>query len=269
MIRNSSNSSKTGGNTIPQSSPSKRWCFTLNNYTNDEYSSIVSDIKDIGLYVIGKEIGDLKTPHLQGYVNFKKKIRLTGLKKINQRIHWEKCKGSEEQNIVYCKKDGDYTTNFPKSRNERLLERYEDVIWKPFQKSIIDLVAKEPDPRKIHWFWERKGNIGKSFLTKYLVLKFDCIIGSGKKADVFNQILLWLQKNKYKDPKVIILDIPRSGYDYINYGAIESIKNGCFYSGKYEGGQCLFDIPHVICFANEEPCKEMMSMDRWDITEIR
>jgi hypothetical protein len=54
----------------------------------------------------------------------------------------------------------------------------------------------------------------------------------------------------------------------VNYGAIEQIKNGLLFSGKYEGGQCVFNQPHVIVFANAEPKEEQMSMDRWDIREI-
>ena len=71
-----------------------------------------------------------------------------------------------------------------------------------------------------------------------------------------------------KIPEIILLDIPRASKDFINYGAIEQLKNGCLYSGKYEGGDCIFPHPHVICFANEEPDKDMMSKDRWDIIKI-
>jgi len=39
----------------------RNWCFTQNNYTQDEYENL----KHFGTYVIiGKEQGNLKTPHL-------------------------------------------------------------------------------------------------------------------------------------------------------------------------------------------------------------
>ena len=49
---------------------------------------------------------------------------------------------------------------------------------------------------------------------------------------------------------------------------LEQIKNGMIYSGKYEGGQCLFESPHIVIFANSKPEIENMSIDRWNIKEI-
>ena len=65
-----------------------------------------------------------------------------------------------------------------------------------------------------------------------------------------------------------MLDIPRHQLDYVGYGALEQLKNGMIYSGKYEGGTCLFDNPHVIVFANEPPKIEKMSLDRWKIIDL-
>lgn len=79
---------------------------------------------------------------------------------------------------------------------------------------------------------------------------------------------MWMDTHEDEDPKIIICDIPRTNLEYINYGAIESIKNGMIYSGKYEGGQCIFDNPHVVVFANELPDGSKMSRDRWRIHYI-
>lgn len=68
--------------------------------------------------------------------------------------------------------------------------------------------------------------------------------------------------------KLIVVDCPRSQQDYINYGAIEQIKNGLIFSGKYEGTQLVFNSPHVIVFANEPPDYSKMSMDRWNVVQI-
>ena len=40
------------------------------------------------------------------------------------------------------------------------------------------------------------------------------------------------------------------------------------YSGKYEGGICYFDSPHVIIFANSEPMMDKLSKDRWEILDL-
>jgi len=69
-------------------------------------------------------------------------------------------------------------------------------------------------------------------------------------------------------PKVVIIDIPRTSESFVSYGGIEKIKDGCFFSGKYESGMVLYDNPHVICFANFPPVSETMSADRWHIVKI-
>ena len=69
-------------------------------------------------------------------------------------------------------------------------------------------------------------------------------------------------------PEVVLCDIPRTALGYINYGAIEQLKNGILYSGKYEGGVCIFPPPLVICVANEKPDLTALSVDRWNVVEI-
>ena len=63
--------------------------------------------------------------------------------------------------------------------------------------------------------------------------------------------------------KMLIIDHPRSGGRF-NYGAVESISNGYFFSGKYESGMCVFNPPHIVVFSNMPPDKnnEEISKDR-------
>jgi len=85
---------------------SKRWCFTLNNYTDSD----VNQIKAIdSLYLVfGYEVADSLTPHLQGFVTFKGNKRLSALKKLSPRAHWEKALGTSQQASDYCKKEGNF-----------------------------------------------------------------------------------------------------------------------------------------------------------------
>lgn len=244
----------------------RRWCFTLNNWSQADYATMLQCYTHL---IVGKETGENGTPHLQGYVEFKTPTRFSTLKKKFPTAHWEKAKGDRQHNITYCSKDGDFYSTFPPTPKERVLKsEYENVIWKEWQQSIINIINNNPDPRKIHWYWEPTGNVGKSYLCKYLALTKPCIIASGKKADIFNQVLTFINANPDENKIIVILDYPRSDMDFINYGAIEQIKNGCLYSGKYEGGICIFEHPHVIIFANEEPDTTRFSKDRWIITRI-
>lgn len=89
------------GNTRASTTVNKTWAFTLNNYTT-------CDIDRLKCYtynrlVIGKEIGSAGTPHLQGWIVFKRGYRLTQLKKLEPRIHWEVGKTTDGEN--YCMKE--------------------------------------------------------------------------------------------------------------------------------------------------------------------
>lgn len=254
----------------------RRWCFTLNNWTEEELTTITTYLKN-KKYIIGKEVGAEGTPHLQGYFSNKTAVTLKTLKNINTRWHLEKARGNEKQNFEYCSKEGDFSTNIEikqsaeelqKTEIDRILKlRYRNITWKPWQEEILRTIESQPDERKINWYWEKTGNTGKSFLCKYIACKFKgVIICTGKRNDVFNQINTSINCNEI--PKIILIDVPRSCQDFINYGTIEEIKNGLIYSGKYEGGKCIFDYPHVICLANELPDMSKLSKDRWMIKNI-
>lgn len=275
MSSNSSTSSRDGGNTITPSlnskkqiSPAIRWCFTLNNYTDDIISSIVPIFKEfckIAFY--SKEIGESGTPHLQGYLEFKTKKRpLSVFSGICDKFHFEKAKGNLKDNIEYCSKQNDLeviTGNIPKPLK---VLKTEDLY--PFQKKILDIIKQEPDDRTINWFYEREGNVGKTSFSKYLCVNHNAIYLSGKATDCFYAIQQYIEHNKFA-PEIVILDIPRCNIDYTSYLAIEKIKDGIFFSGKYEGGMVVFNPPHILCFSNEKPDMEKLSNDRWKIYKIK
>lgn len=256
---------------LPKRIRSRRWCFTINNYTEDQLVSL-SQVFQGDEYVIGREVGEEGTKHLQGYLRFKNQKDFDYLKKLMPEAHIEKCKGKHEDNIKYCTKDGNYITNIDfrtaqeKIRDEVLNDEYENVVWKEWQQQVIDIIDGKPDKRKIFWYFEKEGNVGKSYLCKYLVLTRNVIICDGKKDNIFNQVSKMLEQGI--QPSIVLLDIPRTYNEHVNYSAIESLKNGCMYSGKYEGTQCVFKIPHVVIFSNEEPDYSAMSADRWDVRLI-
>jgi len=93
-----------------QISPSKKWCWTFNNYPDDIYSSIVPILdKYCSIAFYAKEVGESGTPHLQGYLEFKTKRRPISIFDPEIfKIHWTKAKGSVQANADYCGKDGDF-----------------------------------------------------------------------------------------------------------------------------------------------------------------
>lgn len=86
------------------------WCFTLNNYIDNEVAVLktMAQMEMTKWCIYGREVGESGTKHLQGYFVFAKNKRLAALREFLPRAHWEKAKGSHEQNFNYCSKDGDY-----------------------------------------------------------------------------------------------------------------------------------------------------------------
>lgn len=91
---------------MPQGPKSTSWVYTLNNYTVAESASL-GDIPMV-YHVWGYELSDSGTPHIQGFIQFPKRMYLSGVKKYISRAHWEIMKGTPEQASDYCKKDGDF-----------------------------------------------------------------------------------------------------------------------------------------------------------------
>lgn len=94
-------------------SSAKNWCFTLNNYTEEEVSKLEalgSELAPPLAYLIfGFEVGENGTKHLQGFISLAQKKRFNYVKEmVSSRCHLEKTKGSPAQNRSYCTKDGEY-----------------------------------------------------------------------------------------------------------------------------------------------------------------
>lgn len=111
----------------------KRFCITLNNYTDYETEQIYTQLRICSDYfIIGKEVGEEGTSHLQGYFCLSARSRLLTIKnKLCPRLHIEVARGTPSSNRAYCSKDGDYieegiipgdNNNTRKSRDETAIE---------------------------------------------------------------------------------------------------------------------------------------------------
>jgi len=170
----------------------KAYCFTLNNYTEDEYNTLLGVCEAESRYaVIGREVGESGTPHLQGYICFKRAYRFSTIKdRYLPRCHIEVAAGSPGSNLRYCSKSGNF----------KVIGRYpdgvastsgKDEVFSAFRLSMVEgrrgldqfaasfpgqwgfhghvllrnywtLSAPSPRPdTKVTWVWGSPG-IGKS-----------------------------------------------------------------------------------------------------------
>lgn len=107
------------------------WCGTLNNYRTEQIEEMQEFIKKECVYgIYGEEVApNTGTEHLQCYWHLKEQQRGSFIINKFPGIHIEKCKGTEEQNIRYCRKEGNYWEyGQMQKQTERFLKRDERVI---------------------------------------------------------------------------------------------------------------------------------------------
>lgn len=243
-----------------QVSPSNSWCFTLNNWTKEEYSSILNELEtsDKYFYCIGKETGEKElTPHLQGYISLKdktKKFRMTKFENMCIRndkkcMRCSRARGTRMQNLVYCSKEECYITNI---EPEKPVKIYEDWSKYPWALNLINIIEDEPEDRKIYWYWGKQGG-GKTAFIKYSIIRHGAVLINGSASNMKNGIIEYEKKNGVL-PTLIMNNM---GFDKdmsrVSYTGYEEVKDMCFYSGKYEGGMVCGNEPHLIIFANSPP----------------
>lgn len=278
-------------------------CFTLNNYDEEDFKSLLSS-RLFSYVILGREIASTGTPHIQGYAELKKRTRFGTLKKhLPHGIHVERRKGTAQQAADYCRKDGNFeeagVMKQPGKRNDleilrkaikegkselelfeisdavfrypHAVKRYSQLIQdskrpkmllelRPWQQTLLDILSKDPHPRKIHWYWDPIGATGKTTFSRYLVRNYNAFYtNGGKHADI---------ACAYNYQKIIVFDFTRSQAERVPYCIMEAFKNGLVFAGKYESTTKIFSVPHVVCFANFEPEKFKLSLDRWNVVKL-
>lgn len=257
----------------------RNWFFTLNNYKQEEIDHLLK-LDIIKAYAFQEEIGLEGTPHLQGVLTLTDAKTFAYVKEsINERAHWERCKNIWAARN-YCSKfetrnGKQWTKGF--AYQSKPSDPLKGKKLRSFQKKVIEIIEELPDDRTIHWFYDKQGNTGKTSLCKHLVLKYNALIVGGRHQDAYFGII---EAQKRKQPiNIVVFDIPRSNakHDFstgemkvnVSYTGIEGIKNGIFFSTKYESRSCVFNSPHVIIFSNYPPDRTQLSTDRWRVHEIK
>lgn len=86
---------------------SRGWCFTINNWTDDDLTSVMAMYKDIvecTYLIIGFEKGRCKTPHLQCYIYYTNPVRWKSMKvRLPKKAHFEAQKAKANvKGYYYC-----------------------------------------------------------------------------------------------------------------------------------------------------------------------
>lgn len=263
---------KDGKTSKKQRNQCIKYDFVWNNYNPNDLERLERFLKGFTRKAIYQE-EDNGTPHLQGAIFLKKKARMTELVKFEELKHCSFRKCIHWNSLVkYCQKE---ESRIPGGRifrhNVKKLRRpikilKDDTLFE-WQNEILAMLNREPDDRSINWYWEDIGGVGKSTFCKYLAVKLNAIVLSGKASDMKYGIVEYIKKHG-DYPEIIILDVPRTVKNFLSYNGIEQIKNGLFFSTKYESDMVIGNCPHVLVFANFKPDISAMSIDRWQIKWI-
>lgn len=247
-------SSKETGNTNqspPKINPAKSWVFTLNNYTQEQINKLKQlECSKVPLIVFQSEVGESGTPHLQGVIKFDTKRRPIGFVGIKE-IHFEKMRGTINEACAYASKDDTHDNKVRYIRGwikpEKIMT-YEPRNW---QKQVIKHLEEPKDRRKILWFWDNDGNIGKTEICRYVLVNYQNsqYIG-GRGTDMKYSIATYFEENKTY-PDNILINIPKNGR--MDYEALEEVKDALFFSSKYKSSSVIGNPPRVVVFANYPP----------------
>jgi len=268
---------------------SHRWQFTWNNYPEDWADVIRGRVDAVKTrfpllkWIGGEEIApSTGTPHIQGYIEFmpsgpgQQRVRPISALGLPKEVHWgdkdgKPCKGTRQQNIDYCSKE---------CRNIVTTFKIPKPLWVPqiygWQLEAAKLLDVDPllDTRSIHWFWEPNGNMGKSSFARWAcgthALKGtpeEIIKVGGKAADMKHSIAGRMEKyGEY--PTKVIVDVPRDSLQYVSYAGLEEVRNGLFFSGKFESDMVLMNPPTMLVLANSPPEEGKWSTDRIKVHKI-
>lgn len=288
---------------MPREIQIRHWCFTMFGITLGETGTTLYDILKndpiIKYFVYQEErCPDTGRDHLQGYLYLTEKKRFSYFNGVDgilpegfmRATHWEKMLSTPAKCVDYCTKEdtrvgqqwrhGDLPVPGPQrrgpAREAPVLREYsaEELGIIPydqlylFQRRIVDMVQGPPDDRSIHWYWEADGGKGKTALAKYLLHHHGALYVAGKAADIAQGLVSYAESHQGEAPRIVMVDIPRSNLDFISYGGIEKLKDGLLFTTKYKSQQLQFPHPWLLCFANEPPKYEKLSMDRWKVTEL-
>lgn len=212
-------------------SRTKKWCFTLNNYTAEDCQKI--EAIECEYLIYGKEVGDQGTPHLQGFIYFTNRRTFNTVKKLlGDKCHIEAAKGSIKENIAYCSKDGDVFIKGvePEEQNEKGGQatkrkwedaqkaakegRFEDIppdLWiryrnsfkQEYQEQRIESVKvidgnDKTLQKHFFWIWGPTGT-GKSHLARQMAKQI-----APHEEPFLKQLNKWW--SGYKMQKVVIIE---------------------------------------------------------------
>jgi len=258
------------------SNPVLHYDFTMNLQDADiNWCAVADYLKQIcRQWCFQKEIGELRrTPHYQGRICLKEKMRLTTLRNkmkdsVLKGCHLSPTSTANKGNTFYVQKeegrvDGPWSD---KMNSSYIPMRVRNFVPYPWQQSMITTAALDDD-RHINVIYDPVGGTGKSTFVTYMATHGKaCSIPPMKDhKDIMRMVM-----NKPKS-RCYMIDLPRASdkkHMTNMWAALETVKSGMAYDDRYEFKREFFEPPNIIVFTNVIPDRNLLSEDRWVVWTI-
>nr|AKM52583.1 replication associated protein [Goose circovirus] len=242
----------------------KRWVFTINNPTFEDYCAVVEfcNLENCKFAIVGEEKGEKEgTPHLQGFLSLRKNAKAAAIEeKLGGRAWLSRARGSDEENEEYCAKERTYLrVGEPnrKGRSSDLADAASDVLA---GLPITEVARKYPTTFVM--FGRGLERLRQVIVETPRDWKTDVIVligppGSGKSRYAFEFPAVekyYKSRGKwwdgYNGQDVVVMD---DFYGWLPYDDLLRVCDRYPLRVEYKGGMTQFVAKTLIITSNREP----------------
>lgn len=173
-------------------------------------------------------------------------------------------------NDIYTSSAWDFRADMTKNRKAIITawNEFKLIMRKGPRKKLrnwqtkIDKKVKSPaNDRTVLWVHSKaEEQAGKTTLAKQLAVHDGALyLSNGSDADL---------ARAYDGQEIVCFNFTKTQDEWVNYSAMEALKDGAIFSSKYDSGSKIFAPPSVVVFANFLPNTDCMAKDRWEIYSV-
>lgn len=241
----------------------KRYVFTINNPTFEDYCAVVEfcTTSNCCYAVVGEEVGEKGTPHLQGFVNLRCKQRPKRLEELLGGRAWiSPARGSDLDNKAYCQKERPYLECGEPQRQGQRSDLRDAVTALDEGMSLCDVARKWPVQyvmfgRGLQSYVTLTSNRQRDWKTEVIILIGPPGCGKSRWAWEFESPAKYYKArgkwwDGYDGHETVVMD---DFYGWLPYDDMLRICDRYPLRVETKGGSTQFLAKHVIVTSNRPP----------------